>query len=268
MNIKQTRKQLGITQEEMAKKLGISRPTYIQIETGKKEPTISQARVIAELLHPEEKKKITKNPAKTSAKKVLRFNAEKFKEVLLYVLEKVGAKPNIGETALYKILYFIDFDYFEKHGKYLTGATYMKNHYGPTPKQFKPITDEMIAGGELERVNSKYFQYEQKKYLPHRKADLERFNGIEIEHIDDVLARLSDKNGSELRTYSHDDIPWIATEDQKDIDYKLVFQRISPYSQINEDQLWLDASAADILKELGEMSNAEYDYYQNLPDKK
>ncbi|QQS18171.1 hypothetical protein IPL68_06065 [Candidatus Saccharibacteria bacterium] len=41
-------------------------------------------------------------------------NPEKLREVLLYVLGKVGAKPNVGETVLYKLLYFIDFDYYEK----------------------------------------------------------------------------------------------------------------------------------------------------------
>lgn len=40
---------------------------------------------------------------------------DKFKEVLLYVLGKVGSKPNVGETVLCKLLYFIDFDYYEKY---------------------------------------------------------------------------------------------------------------------------------------------------------
>ena len=39
-------------------------------------------------------------------------------------------------------------------------------------------------------------------------------------------------------------------------------------NNVNEDQLWLDTSAADTLKELGEISKAELDYYQNLPKKK
>jgi len=58
-------------------------------------------------------------------------NVKKFKEVFLYILEKVGARPNIGETALYKLLYFIDFDYYEKFEEQLIGAKYIKNHFGP-----------------------------------------------------------------------------------------------------------------------------------------
>ena len=36
---------------------------------------------------------------------------DKFKEVLLYILERVGSKSNVGMGVIYKLLYFIDFDY-------------------------------------------------------------------------------------------------------------------------------------------------------------
>jgi hypothetical protein len=65
--------------------------------------------------------------------RVTQKNLNKFKQVLLYILEKVGSKPNVGETVLNKLLYFIDFDYYEKFEENLMGATYIKNHHGPTP---------------------------------------------------------------------------------------------------------------------------------------
>lgn len=267
MNLKQVRQKQGVTQAEMAQKLGVSRPTYIQIERGEKEPTVSQARIIAELFQSNESReteKKSKLAKKAKNKQGTQFDPYKFKEVLLYVLERVGAKANIGETALYKLLYFIDFDFYEKYGKPLAGATYMKNRHGPTPRQFKPVTDEMIQEGELERVKSKYFQYDQKKYLPLREPRLEAFTVIEIKHIDDVLARLSEKNAFELSTYSHEDIPWQVTDNQNDIDYQLVFQRCMPYAQHDYDAMMRQASAYDILKELGPMSDEEYNYYENL----
>ena len=60
-------------------------------------------------------------------------NVEKFKQVFLYLLEQVGSKQNIGETVIYKLLYFIDFNFFERYEEQCIGATYQKNHYGPTP---------------------------------------------------------------------------------------------------------------------------------------
>jgi len=41
-------------------------------------------------------------------------------------LEKCGAKPNVGETMLYKLLYFVDFNYYELFESSLTGEAYRR----------------------------------------------------------------------------------------------------------------------------------------------
>lgn len=269
-NLKKLRRQHNISQEYLANKLGVSRPTYILIEKGEKELTVKQAKIISELFNiqtqPIPKKSFSAAaPAKKAKKKPKsKLNPNKFKETLLYILEKVGARPNIGETAIYKLLYFIDFDYYEKYGKFLMGATYQKNHYGPTPVQFKKMTDEMIKDGEIEQVKSKYFQYDQKKYLPRREPDLNEFNVTEIKHIDAVLSRLALKSARELSDYSHQDIPWQATKDQDAIDYSLVFYRTIPYAQRDYDKMNEHAALNDVLAELGDISEEESNYYENL----
>ena len=129
--------------------------------------------------------------------------------MLLYVLNKVGGKPNVGETVLHKLLYFIDFDYYEKFEENLMGATYIKNHHGPTSVELSEIIKEMQeqkTNSSKSKTNT--FEYEQKKYLPLKRPDLSVLSGRDIEHIDDVLARHSDKSATEIRNYSHDDIPW------------------------------------------------------------
>ena len=55
-----------------------------------------------------------------------------FRQVILYVLDRVGGKPNVGEAVLHNLFYFIDFDYYEKFEENLMGETYIKNGYGPT----------------------------------------------------------------------------------------------------------------------------------------
>ena len=157
-------------------------------------------------------------------------NLQKFKEVLLYILNKVGAKPHIGETVVYKLLYFMDFDYYERNEERIIGATYMKNRYGPTPLEFRKIVEQMIAKAELIEVKDKYFAYPQRKYLPLRKPDLGILKGNEIEVIDSVLNRLSDMNAREIRDYSHNDVPWLTTEEGKVIEYEAVFYRTPAYS--------------------------------------
>jgi hypothetical protein len=43
------------------------------------------------------------------------------------------------------------------------GATYIKNHHGPTSVELDSIIDDMVENGDIEAVQSKYFKYEQKK---------------------------------------------------------------------------------------------------------
>jgi len=251
--IQKLRKSLDMTQEQVAGKLGISRPTYLQIERGERDMTIPEARILADMFDvtledflnektvnynvslPHEKKASPKE--NTFRISIPQKNLEKFREILLYILTKVGGKPNVGETVLYKLLYFIDFDYYEKFEEQLIGATYIKNHYGPTPVEFKAIVEKMIKEGELVKVQEKYFNHEQKKYLPVREPDLTKLkNARELQHIDEVLARLSDKNATELSEYSHEDIPWIIADTNMQLDYEAVFYRTPKTSVRNYDQ--------------------------------
>lgn len=249
------RKKNNLTQEFLASKIGVSRPTYIQIEQGKRDLTIVEAEklasifgisfedfrhtkdssIIAEIKKEKIKPKKEKQEIRIS---VPQKNLKKFKEVLLYILSKVGGKSNVGEAVIYKLLYFIDFDYYEKFEEQLVGATYIKNHYGPTPVEFKVVIDNMIQNGEIIKVEGKYFNYSQRKYLAVRRPNLDVLSGREIEHIDDVLARLSDKNAKEMENYSHEDIPWKTAEDGKPLSYESVFYRDEHYSVRNyEDEL-------------------------------
>jgi len=164
-------------------------------------------------------------------------NLEKFKEVFLYILNRVGSKPNIGETVIYKLLYFIDFNFYEKYEEQLIGATYIKDKYGPRPLEFKEIIDKMIQNQEIEKIESNYFTYPQTKYLALRKADLSKLKGIEIEVIDSVLDKLSDMNATQISEYSHNDVPWLTTQEGEIIEYESVFYRTPVYSvrEYNED---------------------------------
>ena len=254
--LKKLREKNGVSQEFLAKKIGVSRPTYVQIENGARKMLVEEAQKLAlffglsledflaekentilkvELEKPEKKIKTKKQEMRIS---VPQEKVAKFKEVLLYILEKIGARPNIGEAVVCKLLYFIDFDYYEKYEEQLIGAKYIKNHYGPTPAAFTKIVKQMEKDGDLAPVVKKHFQYDQKKYLPLRKADLSEFSAKEKDLIDEEIERFKDKNATEMKELSHRDVPYIGAEDQQPIEYEAVFYRTDEFSQRNyEDEL-------------------------------
>lgn len=247
--IKRMREQFGFSQEGLAAGIGINRVSLSQIENGQREVSAEELAKLAgtfnistdQLLDLKEEIKVIleepkEKPSKESKPKsqesridVPQENLKKFKEVLLYILNKVGSKPNIGETVLYKLLYFIDFDFYERYEEQLIGAKYIKNHHGPTPVEFIKIIEQMESK-DLIKVKDKYFQYPQTKYLPLRKPDLRELKSQEIELIDEVLNKLSDMNATQISEYSHYDVPWLTTKDGEEIKYESVFYRTPPYS--------------------------------------
>lgn len=246
--IKALREEQGIRQDELAQIIGLNREVLSTIENNHRQVKAEELNFFADALKvssdqllgriPFDKVTLKKSESQRTINNDMRIsvpakNVEKFREVLLYILNKVGAKPNVGETVLYKLLYFIDFDFYEKYEEQLIGATYRKNTFGPTPIEFFPIVEDMIEKKELERVRSKYFSKTQKKYLPLRNARLSIFFANELEIMDNVIYRLSDKTATDISEYSHGDIPWQVTGDQEIIEYETVFYRTPPYSVRN-----------------------------------
>lgn len=221
------REKFKMSQEDLARRLDISRPTLAKIEKGDRPLSLSERNRLGEIFDLIKDTEVSDSDIRIN---IPQKNLDKFKQVLLYVLQKVGNKPNVGMTVLYKLLYFIDFDYYEKYESQLMGLTYIKNHHGPTPKEFIKVVEQMKKDGELEEVQSKYFTYEQKKYIPVSSPDLSKLNGLELALIDDVLNRLSDKSATELSEYSHRDTPWATSEDGQEIPYESVFYRDGDHS--------------------------------------
>lgn len=235
------REENGYTQDDVAKKLGITRQTLSKIEKGESELSADVIKKASVIFNVDYETLIENKISKTYSYKIsdtkkekktsdIRINIakkdiEKFKQVFLYILEKVGAKANVGQTVLYKLLYFIDMDYYELYETQLMGLQYIKNIYGPTPIDFAKVVKDMERDGMLEECKTKRFSYDMVKYLPLVHPNLDLLSANEIKHIDSVLMRLSDKSAQELTELSHKDIPWIGTKNKEIIEYEAVFYR-------------------------------------------
>ena len=241
------RKNKGLSQEELATRVGISRSALTQIELGNRslsaleiynfsiqlgfsiDDFMGKDFVLNPIIQSETQKEENSNTRIS----VPKLQVNKFKNVLLYILENCAGKPNVGETLLYKLLYFSDFNYYELHEEHLSGATYRKLPYGPVPKNLDTIIKTMIEEGELKRIKTEYHNYPQTRYIPLRKADLTKLRASEKEVIDKVIDQFSDWSARAISDYSHKDIPWMASKDGKEINYELVFYREAPFSVRN-----------------------------------
>jgi len=243
--IQNERTQRKWSQDYLAKELGVSRTAVSQIENGERGVSSAELKRFCEIfgvtadfllgleMEPEvvlEKAPTKKHSPSQERISVPHYRVDKFKQVLLYLLEQCSGKPNVGETVIYKLLYFADFNFYELFEEQLTGATYRKLQYGPVPREFGEIVKEMIDCKELFSVEDQYYSYPQTRYIPLKKADLTKLSAAEKTVLDSVVERFSDKSAKWLSEYSHDDIPWKATANKEVIDYELVFYRTPAYS--------------------------------------
>ena len=246
--ITELRKMKGLSQEDLAKSVKISRPSLAQIELGNRSVDILELQKLSLVLEfslddfmskdfsasqdvdVKEEKKAKKEEERIS---VPTLQISKFKNVLLYILERCAGKPNVGETVLYKLLYFSDFNYYELYEEHLTGAKYRKLPFGPVPRKLDTIIGQMIEKGQLQRVKSEYHGYPQTRYLPLMKADLTKLMASEKEIIDRVIEQMSDWSAAAISNYSHKDMPWLASKEGAEINYELAFYRDAPFSVRN-----------------------------------
>lgn len=246
--ITELRKLKGLSQEDLAKSVKISRPSLAQIELGNRSVDILELQRLSMVLgfslddfmsknfsvSQDIEAKVEEKSRKTDERiSVPTLQVNKFKNVLLYILERCAGKPNVGETVLYKLLYFSDFNYYELYEEHLTGAKYRKLPYGPVPQKLDTIIGQMMEKGMIQRIKTEHYDKMQIRYIPLAKADLTELKASEKEVIDKVIEQMSDWSASAISNYSHKDMPWLASKEGEEINYELVFYREVPYSVRN-----------------------------------
>ena len=153
------------------------------------------------------------------------FNPKKFKQVVHFFVARTACLDNIGKKALYKMLYFNDFNYYELHEKKLTGEVYAKLEHGPAPRHFNEIVNELKKEGKVIEKKSTYYGRTQIKYMSSTKPDVSLLNANELEQLEDTLRRYGSMNGGQIEALSHKDIPWEIAKTSNDLDYEMVFYR-------------------------------------------
>jgi transcriptional regulator with XRE-family HTH domain len=242
------RKRRGFSQDELAKNVEISRSSIAKIELGNRGVDILELQKLSQILRfsldhfmakefcIDQDKPMNEDKKSEKLKERISeptFKVQKFKNILLYILERCAGKPNVGEMVLSKLLYFSDFNYYELYKEHLTGSQYLKLPYGPIPKELDAIIIQMIDNGQLQRVKTIYHHSPQTRYLPLQKANLTELKASEKDALDKVIEQMSDWSAQAISNYAHKDLPWLATQEGEEINYELAFYREAPFSLRN-----------------------------------
>ena len=159
----------------------------------------------------------------------MKFNRQKYIDLIFYILTQSYNKRHLGKTVLCSLLYFIDFNYYEIYGKLLTKETYIKSKKGIKPKHFSEVTTELINKKQLFLRKEPYYHRIIHKYYP-TIIPTPQFSEKELEIIDFSINRLSNNNASTMNKYAIKDPPIMIADFGEDIDCKYVFSRNEKYS--------------------------------------
>ena len=151
---------------------------------------------------------------------------KKYKEAIVYLCDQLGGEIR-GKKKLAKLLYYMDFDHYEKNHKSITGDTYKALPMGPFPTAMSGIVEKLAKSKTIKVEHEK----EKEGYNPteiykcHSKADLSVFNKEELATLKRVTDVYGHLNGKQLEDLSHAEAPYIATKPKDEIAYELAYYR-------------------------------------------
>jgi len=151
-------------------------------------------------------------------------SSDKMEQVILFFLERIN-NVHLGRTKLMKLLYYVDFDHFEKHGRSVTGAAYRKLPHGPVPDKAQKVIEEMARKGAVKEVRIKRADYAQHRLITQARFEASRFTGDELQTLEKVAQKWEDATAKQIEAASHAEAPWLATRDGARIDYELAHFR-------------------------------------------
>ncbi|MEI6238214.1 MAG: helix-turn-helix domain-containing protein [bacterium] len=209
--IKEARQKKGLSQSDLAIKIGISRPSYIAIEKGKRELTMGEFERLSSILNVSFKEMESGESP----------DYEKYKQMILAFLR---LDTKIPKTKLAKLLYFADFGWFYSHLKSMSGMQYRKIKYGPVADSYFRIIDDMFDSGEIEIEQTKDGVMLISQTRSGAKVNLSKIEKAEEKLIINIEKKWKNKKTNEIVDFTHKQFPYLFAEDDEIVSYELFTQ--------------------------------------------
>jgi len=161
------------------------------------------------------------------------INKEKYQDTVLYLCQKLGGRVH-GKKKLAKLLYFADFDFYEKYEKPITGDTYTALPMGPFPSALDEITDGMVDERQLsiESVPEREGYNPTEIYTCLTEPKYNALDVAERKMLDRITVKYGNLNGRQLEELSHAEAPYLGTELKQEIPYELAFYRGTDFNDL------------------------------------
>lgn len=158
---------------------------------------------------------------------MFKLNEIKYKNVILYLSKNIGRNGVWGKKKMYKLLYYADFDFFEKYEKPITGDIYHRLQMGPAPTYFDAIANDLKIEGKLDitkrETGNGYNDVFVYKAISN--PDNNAFTKNEKAMLDRIIKLYGDKTGKQLEALTHKEAPYLAVSEGEEMPLELSFYR-------------------------------------------
>ncbi|MFA4975308.1 MAG: helix-turn-helix domain-containing protein [Candidatus Paceibacterota bacterium] len=216
--IKELRKNNGLSQEQIAKAIGVSRPTYSSIEAGKQELSLDEAKKLATLFGIGVDELSSGNIS----------NLQKYKHMILSFLRmNVSSDGKIPKTKLAKLLYLTDFAWFYDHLESMSGMQYRKIAYGPVPDVFFRALDELESDGKI-HIDHKNENGKEcflvSELESNKNEKIQTISTEEKSLMKKITEKWKGKKTQEIVNFTHNQLPYFLCRENELIPYELITQ--------------------------------------------
>jgi len=159
------------------------------------------------------------------------LHKKKYQNAILYFCQKLKGEVR-GKKKLAKLLYFVDFDLYEKTERSLTGDLYRALPMGPFPTGMESVTADMTKRGSLgiKQIAEREGYNATEVYTSMAEPDMSVFDDEEKKMLDRVIEKYGNLTGKQLEDITHAEAPYIGTKLQDEIPYELAFYRGTDFS--------------------------------------
>jgi hypothetical protein len=152
------------------------------------------------------------------------FDREKFKRLVHYVIWRAGGRDGFGAVKLNKILWFSDARAFMLRGKPITGASYIREKWGPVPRPMMPIREELTREGAIQIWSDRHFDFPSTRFKALRApSDLSIFDADEIKTVDWWIEHIDKDHTAGSASEESHDYAWEIAEMGEELPYHAIF---------------------------------------------
>jgi transcriptional regulator with XRE-family HTH domain len=217
--LKQIRERNGLSQEDVARVIGVSRTTVSDIERDKRDIEYGEMRDLAAFLCIDVVDLL--NVAIAPQTRLGKY-CEMLMQAALSFREATG--KDIPKTFLAKLTYLADFAWFYQHLEPMCGMTYYRREFGPVANEYFTALGTLVDEGHLQTINGKQAQWYRPVSLDDHPFSPQYLSIQEIELINQIVEKWKGASTREIVEFTHSQLPWQICLPNEAIPYSLITQ--------------------------------------------